>query len=141
MSNPSSTSSSFVLPIRIYYEDTDAAGIVYHANYIKFAERCRTEWLRSLGYDHGSILKEFGIYFVIKHLTIDYKAPALLDNYLSVHTHLETMGHTSLTIHQDIFRDETLIADLKVVIVTVNLEGQPQRIPPQLRQIFSPQTL
>ena len=129
----------FVFPIRIYYEDTDAAGIVYHANYIKFAERARTEWLRALGYDHHLVLKEFGLVFMIKHIEINYRAPARLDDALEVQTNMEAFGNSSFTMQQNIIKDGTTLADLKVTIVAVNAQGRPERVPPQLRQIFEAQ--
>ena len=129
----------FVLPVRVYYEDTDAAGIVYHANHVKFAERGRTELLRHLGYDHKRVMEDFGLLLIVKHITIDYKAPAKLDDRLEIHTSVTTFGNTSLTMAQNILRDETIIAELKVTVVAINEKGRPERIPPQLRQIFEAQ--
>lgn len=129
----------FVFPIRVYYEDTDAGGIVYHANYIKFAERGRTEWLRATGFDHDHIMKEFGLLLVVKHMDIDFKMPAKLDNLLEVHTFIENIGNTSIAMKQDIVRDHKIVACLQVTIVAVNAQGRPERIPPQLRQIFEAQ--
>ena len=73
-------------PIRIYYEDTDAGGIVYHANYLKFAERGRTEWLRSGGWDHQRVAREWNIYLIVRHVAIDYKTSARLDDLLEIET-------------------------------------------------------
>lgn len=131
---------AFVLPVRVYYEDTDAGGIVYHANHLKFAERCRTEWLRSLGYDHNKVMEEFGLLLVVKHIDIDYKAPARLDDQLEVHTYIENFGNTSITMQQNILREGKPIASLKVTVVAINRDSRPERMPPQLRQIFLAET-
>ena len=98
----------FIFPIRVYYEDTDAGGIVYHANHIKFAERGRTELLRSLGYDHNLVMAEFGLLLVVKYLTIDYKAPALLDDQLEVHTQVVEFKSSSFTMLQNIVRKSVI---------------------------------
>jgi acyl-CoA thioester hydrolase len=124
-------------PIRIYYEDTDAGGIVYHANYLKFAERARTEYLRSKGYDHRRILAEDKFILVVRHEEIDYQAPAKLDDLLEVRTETLEWGNTSITLKQSVYRNDKLLAELKVTIVAVSPEGKAVRIPPHLRQIFS----
>lgn len=121
---------------RVYYEDTDAGGIVYHANFLKFAERARTETLRAGGYDHKRVMAEFGLLLVVKHLEIDYKAPGRLDDLLTVTTQVLSTGNSSLKLEQIIKRDEQVLAILKVVIVAITPDGKPSRWPPQLRQIF-----
>jgi len=122
---------------RVYYEDTDAGGIVYHPNFLKFAERARTEYLRSGGYDHQRVMKEFGLLLVVKHIEIDYKAPGRLDDLLEVETKILKSGNTSLTLEQVIRRDDKVLAQLKVVVVAITAEGKPKVWPPQLRQIFA----
>jgi len=129
----------FVFPIRVYYEDTDAGGIVYHANYLKFAERGRTEYLRTLGYDHQKVKAEHNLILVVRHAAIDFRAPARLDDRLEVRTELEQIGNTSIDLKQDVYRDKTLLAGLKITIVAVTADGRAQRLPPQLRQIFGSQ--
>lgn len=124
------------LPIRIYYEDTDAGGIVYHANYLKFAERGRTELLRTLGYDHQQVLAEHRLILVVRHIEIDYLAPARLDELLEVRTESAGCGNTSVNLKQAIYRGDKPLAEMKVVIVAVTPEGRAARLPPQLRQIF-----
>jgi acyl-CoA thioester hydrolase len=123
-------------PIRVYYEDTDAGGIVYHANYLKFAERGRTEWLRTSGWDHARVAAEWKLLLIVRHVTIDYKAPSRLDDLLEVETSILEWGNTSLTLKQDVLRGDKLLAELKVVVVAVAEDGRPARLPPQLRQIF-----
>ena len=122
---------------RVYYEDTDAGGIVYHASHLKFAERGRTELLRTLGYDHHRVMQEFGIVLVVKAITIDYRAPLRLDDIVEVRTELTAFGHTSLTMQQNLWLGEKMVATMKVVVVAVNPEGKAERLPPYLRQILS----
>lgn len=131
-----SENKAFIWPVRIYYEDTDAGGIVYHANYLKFAERGRTEYLRSLGYDHRRMLAEDNLILVVRHIEIDYRAPARLDDLLEVRTETASWGNTSIVLNQSIYRADKLLAELKVTIVAVAPEGKAVRIPPHLRQIF-----
>ena len=130
-------SEPFACSFRIYYEDTDAGGIVYHANYLKFAERGRTESLRAAGWDHHRVAQEFGLAFIVRHAEVDYRAPAKHDDWIEVRTAVDSVGNTSLTMKQGIWRGDKLLADIKIVLVAVNLEGKPVRFPPQLRQIFS----
>ena len=127
----------FIFPVRGYYEDTDAAGIVYHANHIKFAERSRTELLRALGYDHKRVADDFGLVLIVKYIEIDYRATARLDEQLEIHTSVAAFGNTSFTLIQNIFRAEKMIAGLKVTIVAINQQGRPERIPTLLRDAFS----
>jgi acyl-CoA thioester hydrolase len=94
----------FTWPIRVYWEDTDGQGVVYYANYLKFMERCRTEWLRSVGVDQVRMRAELGLIFVIVSLEADYKSPARLDDELTVTCQLEAHGRTSFTFRQEILR-------------------------------------
>ena len=118
---------------RIYYDDTDAGGIVYHANFIKFAERARSEWLREWGLNNSGLLIDHEFLIVVRHLTADYLAPARLDDLLTVETTLIDLGNASFTMQQRIFKDRLMVADLKVVLVCVNAAGKPIRVPPVLR--------
>jgi acyl-CoA thioester hydrolase len=88
------------LPVRVYYEDTDAGGIVYHANHLKFAERARTEMLRCLGLDHGAMRERFGLAFAVRRCRVDYLAPARLDDALLIETRLVRLGGASLDLEQ-----------------------------------------
>lgn len=124
------------MPIRVYYEDTDAGGIVYHANYMKFAERARTEMLRLGGHDHRQLLAEYGLIFVVRYAEVDYRAPARLDDLLEIRTETIACGNTSFTLRQAVSLGDKIIAELKSVIVAINPAGRPIRLPPQLRQIF-----
>lgn len=125
----------FEIKVRVYYEDTDAGGIVYHANYFKFAERARTEYLRAAGWDRKRVEKEFGIGFIVRHADIEYRAPAKHDDLLTVKTHITAIGNTSMTMKQDVWRDDKLLVEIKIVLVAVNADGRAVRFPPQLRQI------
>ena len=127
---------TFTIPVRVYYEDTDAGGIVYHANFLKFAERARTEWLRATPYPHERVRAEHKLLLVVRHIEIDYRAPGKLDDMLEVRSSLDGIGNSSLTLKQDVWRGDTLLAALKVVIVAINEAGKPARLPPQLRQVL-----
>jgi acyl-CoA thioester hydrolase len=135
------TAKPHTITCRVYYEDTDAGGIIYHANFLKFAERGRTEALRACGYDHHRVRDEFGLLLVVKLIEIDFKATGKLDDVLEVRTDVLAQGNTSLTMRQTILRDATVLAELKVVIVAITSDGKPSRWPPQLRQIFLPSSL
>lgn len=90
---------------RVYYEDTDAAGVVYHANYLRMAERARTEALRALGIPHAELASQHGLFFMVRRVKIDYAAPALLDDVLAVVTRLLALGAASVELRQSIFRE------------------------------------
>ena len=119
--------------LRVYYEDTDAGGIVYHANYLCFAERARTEFLHKMGLTNRKMLtQDIGI--VVTHLEIDYKQPAFLEDKLTVETSVVKMGAATMTLQQDIKRADTLIAALKVSVAFVCVSAKkPIRIPTELK--------
>jgi acyl-CoA thioester hydrolase len=104
---------------RIYYEDTDAAGVVYHANYLKFAERARTEWLRAKGFSQSELKKRRGLVFAVRHIASDFLAPAMLDDEITVETRLQETGKVRMTLQQIFKRGKTELARLTVIIVTV----------------------
>jgi acyl-CoA thioester hydrolase len=93
-----SKSKIFSLPVRVYFQDTDAGGVVYHANYLNFMERARTEWLRAHGYSNAGLMKEFGMVFVVRSMKLDYLKPALLDDLLDVTAQIKDIGRSSLTL-------------------------------------------
>ena len=121
------------MPLRVYYEDTDAAGIVYYANYLKFAERGRTEMMRSLGFEHSRVLEETGIAFAVRRLSADYRAAARLDDALTVETTVEAIGAATLALDQQIRRDGDTLVALDVLVACVGRDGRPRRLPPGLR--------
>lgn len=125
------------IDIRIYYEDTDAGGVVYHSNYLNFAERGRTEFLRSLGHQNSELEKEQGILFVVRHTEIDYHKPAFLDDALCLETAIESLKNTSFIMHQAVKRGEELIADMKVAIVCVDTNTlKPVGLPDSIKDEF-----
>ena len=121
------------MSLRVYYEDTDAAGIVYYANYLKFAERGRTEMMRALGFEHSGILRETGIAFIVRRLSADYRAAARLDDMLDVETTVQAIGAATLSLDQQIRRDGETIVALDVLVACIGRDGRPRRVPPGLR--------
>lgn len=120
-----------ILPVRVYFEDTDFAGLVYHANFLKFCERGRSDFIRLLGVHHQALANpEQGepSVFVVRRIEIDYLRPARLDDVLEVVTRCEEIGGASLTLLQEVRRGETLIVRAKVVVVLVSSSGKPQRL-------------
>lgn len=125
------------MPLRVYYEDTDASGIVYYANYLKFAERGRTEMMRQLGFAHTGIAAESGTIFTVRRLTADYRAPARLDDMLAVETRVLSIAGATLTLDQRICRGGELLAALEIQCACVGSDGRPRRVPPALRDALS----
>ncbi len=123
-------------PVRVYYEDTDLAGIVYYANYLKFIERGRSEWVRAAGVDQNS-LKSNGLIFVVRRVEADYLTPARFDDDLVVETTPVKFGGTKVLIDQRVMRDDIVCFEAKVTIVLVNDDGRPARIPAEVRQKMS----
>lgn len=130
------------LPIRVYYEDTDAGGVVYYANYLKFAERGRTDWLRDLGIHQAELRERSGLFFVVRHCEIDYLAAGKLDDLLTVESRLLRMSNTSIAMHQIVRRDadQAVLAEMKVTVVCVNETLKPARIPQEIREKFNVET-
>lgn len=137
------------LSCRVYYENTDAGGIVYHGQYLNFAERGRTEFLREIGYQSSTLVKDVGVMFVARYLDINYFAPAFLDDMLEVHTSIAELKNTSFTMRQTFFRhndpvkddndekDAEKIAELMVTLVCVKADSiKPVRVPDMLRDAF-----
>jgi acyl-CoA thioester hydrolase len=121
------------MPLRVYYEDTDRAGIVYYANYLKFAERGRTEMMRTLGFAHSRIQAESGTIFTVRRLSADYRSPARLDDWLCVATRIVEIGAATLTLDQEIRRDGRVLVALDVLVACVGHDGRPRRVPVGLR--------
>ena len=121
------------MKLRIYYEDTDAAGIVYYANYLKFVERGRTEMMRALGFAHSGIYAETGIAFTVRRLSADYRAPARLDDLIEVETRVLEIAGATLLLDQRVCRDGAVIAAFEVLCACVGRDGRPRRVPAPLR--------
>ena len=135
MTLPSGTvqGDAHTFPLRVYYEDTDAAGIVYYANYLKFAERARTEMLRLLGFDHAELRRASGRMFAVRHCSADYLAPAQLDDELVVETRLLTLGAASLELDQRIQRGARELVRLTVRLAYLGPGLRPTRLPAEMR--------
>jgi len=122
--------------LRVYYEDTDAGNVVYYANYLKFAERARTEMLRDLGYNHAKLKEQEGTLFVVRSCNVEYKAPARLDDELTMQTEVVSVGNTSMEMQQNVLKGGNVIAEMQVQLVCVNATGRPVRIPEEVRALF-----
>jgi acyl-CoA thioester hydrolase len=122
--------------IRVYYEDTDAAGIVYHAAYLEFAERARTEMLRCVGLDHASLRARFGLMFAVRRCVIDYRAPARLDDLLEVETRLARLGGASLELAQRVLCAGRLRAALELRLALIDPDLHVARVPRELAYAF-----
>jgi len=119
--------------VRVYYEDTDLAGIVYYANYLRFIERARTEWVRALGVDQARLKAEEGVVFAVRRVEADYLVPARFDDVLRVETVVREAGGARIVLAQDVWRgDERLFAAL-VTLVAMGEGGRPTRIPAAFR--------
>jgi len=125
------------LTVRVYYEDTDAGGVVYYANYLKFAERARTELIRAHGIEHGSLKTERGLSFAVRHCTADYRRSAHLDDLLTIESKVASVGGASFDLSQDIYRSEALLVALHVKIACLDGAGRPARLPPAVRAFLS----
>lgn len=125
----------FTLPIRVYFQDTDAGGVVYHASYVNFMERARTEWLRSFGFSNAGLMKELGVVFVVRSLKLDYLKPALLDDLLTVSAQLKEIGRSRITLHQTMLRGDEKLVEAEIHLVSVSLETfKPVSVPDVLRE-------
>ena len=127
------TAIAHSFPLRVYYEDTDAAGMVYHANYLKFAERGRSEMLRSLGFPHRKLNAEEGVGFAVRRCTIEYLVPARLEDALTVITIITEIGAATLSGRQEIRRDGQLLAGIDIFLACIGRDGRPRRLPAKLR--------
>jgi acyl-CoA thioester hydrolase len=121
------------LTLRVYYEDTDFSGRVYHASYLRFLERGRTEWLRARGFEQQEIARDCAIVFVVRRMTIDFIKPALMDDVLTVETRLTSIGAASFAFAQAILRDGIRLAEAMVDVVALRGD-RPARLPQGLRE-------
>lgn len=125
----------FTWPVRVYWEDTDAGGVVYYANYLKFLERARSEWLRALGLSQTELAQRDGVLFVVRHVAVEFLAPARFDDSLEVRSVAEELGGASLTLMQEVYRGESLLVTARVRIACVrSTDFRPVRIPPHVIQ-------
>ncbi len=127
-----------IFPVRVHWEDTDAGGIVYHASYLRFMERGRSEMLRVLGLNQVVMMKTHGINYVVTNLQIDYRAPARFDTALQVHTSVQHMGHSRLDFRQVISAGEQIFTEAQVRCAGIGEDGKPQPAPQVVRAAFLP---
>lgn len=126
--------STFSLPVRVYYEDTDAAGVVYYANYLRFCERARTEWLRAVGFEQQRMLDEDGMAFVVRSVRADYLAPARLDDALEVVSTIDELRRASITFGQKVVRDGSVLFKADIQIACVDWQRKkPAPLPDSVR--------
>jgi acyl-CoA thioester hydrolase len=125
-----------ITPIRVYYEDTDAAGIVYYANYLKFAERARTEMMRDLSGGRYARMLADGMAFIVRRCTVEYAGSAKLDDLVEVHSRVLNVGGASLSAEQTVRRDGEQLVDMVVKLGCVGPDGRPARIPENLRAVI-----
>ncbi|MGH1576424.1 tol-pal system-associated acyl-CoA thioesterase [Planktotalea sp.] len=121
--------------LRVYYEDTDLAGIVYYANYLRFIERARTEWVRDQGVDQTRLKEDEGLVFAVRRVEADYIAPARFDDELIVRTKVEQMTGARIVLSQDVKRGADLLFSAQVTLVALTRDGQPTRLPANIRRI------
>lgn len=129
--------NAFTHPVRIYYEDTDAGGVVYYANYLKFLERCRTEWLRAIGHEQADLLRDPGIAFVVRSVSLEYLKPARLDDMLLVSLEVEKISRSQIFFRQHIRRanpdapdgwDELISGRIQIVCVSIDTDAGQMKI-------------
>ncbi|MGD9739201.1 MAG: tol-pal system-associated acyl-CoA thioesterase [Bauldia sp.] len=128
--------SGHVLPIRVYFEDTDFSGAVYHASYLRFLERGRSDFLRLIGVHHRPLAEE-GLVFAVRHLAISFERAARIDDVLEVRTGVADLGGARVVLRQAIQRDGDLVTSAEVTVALLSADGRPKRFPATLRQLLS----
>lgn len=131
--------AAFYWPVRVYWEDTDAGGVVYYANYLKFLERARSEWLRHLGFEQPELIAQHGGMFVVRRVEADYLSPARFNDSLVVEAEVAEAGRVSLTMRQRILRGDVCLLTANVTLAWVGEKDfKPVRIPPEiLKSIYT----
>ena len=129
---------NFYHNVKVYYEDTDAGGVVYYANYLKYLERARTEALASIGLSNLQIKEKFGALIIVKSCNIDYKKSAFLEDDLNIRSFVKSITKTSFFMHQFITKDQIPIVDAKVHLVFINEKGKPIKAPDLIFDNFKP---
>lgn len=122
---------------RVYYEDTDMAGIVYYANYLKFIERARSEWVRSLGVDQGKLKDEDGIVFAVRRVEADYLRSAVFDDELTITTEMKSLSPARIILEQIVRRESDVVFQADVTLVAMTENGKPTRLPSVFRQFLA----
>ena len=129
---------NFFHNIKVYYEDTDAGGVVYYANYLKFLERARTEALFTIGFNNKKIKEDYGALIVVKSCNIEYKKPSYLEDELKIRSFVKSITKTSFFMSQFISRDDELIVEAKVHLVFVDKNEKPIKVPEDIFKVFKP---
>jgi acyl-CoA thioester hydrolase len=137
----------FSWPVRVYFQDTDAGGVVYHSNYVNFMERSRTEWLRTFGYSNAGMMKELGVVFVVRSLKLEYLKPAVLDDLLEVTAQIKDIGRSRISLVQEVRRQvvDTHIVEVltegEVHLVCVDVQTfKPVSVPEVIRKQWHPES-
>ncbi len=126
---------SYSFPLRIYYEDTDAGGVVYHGQYVRFLERARTEWLRHLGFNNTDLERKHKMLWVVTEMTLNFVKPARLDDNLDVTVAVETMGRVRCTFHQEVRRGDDVLLKARVTVAAVSADTfKPIELPADLKR-------
>jgi acyl-CoA thioester hydrolase len=134
-------SKEFILKVRVYYEDTDAGGFVYHANYLKYLDRARTEWLRAIGIEQTQLHEQYKLVFVVRQISINYLKPIFLNELINVTSSLIQIGKASMIFTQRILRNADVVCTAEVKIAALNIIKQrPQALPPEIIQTITTQT-
>ena len=118
--------------IKVYYEDTDSTGRVYHSNYLNYLERARTEYIYNLGYNHSELFKKYDLYFVVKKMNIDFKSSAKFEDILNIKSKVLELTKYKIVFNQQILRNEMLLIEAEVVIVSINSMGKLIKIPNEM---------
>jgi len=133
---------AFAMPVRVYYQDTDAAGVVFHATYLDFMERARVEWLRSHGFEPQELARRFRLLFIVRHLDIAYLKPAMLDDLVTVTAAVQKLGRAQVTLLQEVFRGREALVRASVnlaCVVTGSLKPMP--VPDEVLASFADETV
>ena len=131
---------SFTHDVKVYYEDTDAGGVVYYANYLKYLERARTEALSVIGLSNIKIKNDFGTLIIVKSCNIEYKKSAYLEDNLQIKSFINSTSKTSFIMNQSIFKDKDLIVEAQIHLVFINEKSKPVKIPEKILSDFKPYT-
>ena len=128
----------FIWPIRVYYEDSDAGGVVYYANYLKFMERARTEWLRNKGFDQTGLKQQHNLIIVVRKISINYLKPAFFDDLLTISVHLSKIGKASIIMAQQVQREAEIICTADVKLASINaVTLRPQAFPSDILNVLN----
>ncbi len=129
---------NFFHTLKVYYDDTDSGGVVYHANYLKFLERARTEALFSIGFSNNKVKEDFNSLIVVKSFNIDYKKPSYLEDELTIRSFVKSITKTSFFMNQIITKNKEVIVEAQVHLVFIDKDGKPTKIPDQIYSKFKP---